>query len=319
MMMLLSAGILEHRSISSRLEPFTPLFPVFVSTPLQPPFLSSPRTSYSPHFCLLSCLTTMSSRKTQRQATPQGYYRGVDGQLYEIPSISDTTGRLTPQQRQELFQYLTGHILHNDQGQVIQVTRAIVTEPLHTSKSSDPNAAAGQHMSVQLTNPTLTANNGSSHLLHFRPQSPEHSFLYARAVDRAGVNKLQGKRLMGRYDAKKKKDDKDKKPPPGGGSGAGAGTSSSRGGSSKTGGKGDGRSQYSSHSSGRGQGSSSSSGRHGRGYGYSYAGTSQVFGQLHGQSFITSHLIMLWAIIQREVNIHMGWADKLFKTGGVTF
>ncbi|KAI1275829.1 hypothetical protein F5Y07DRAFT_159790 [Xylaria sp. FL0933] len=193
------------------------------------------------------------------------YYRGVNGQMYQVPRILDMTGTSTETQRTKLLQYLMTHLLSNNRGELVEVTRATITEALHQSTSRDPYGSADAHMSVQLTNAALLGDNGRSHMLHFRPENPEYSFFYDTAISREEVTGLQGKRYLDRF----KKDDKGRKDGRGGGAGA-SGSSSGRGG------RGAGAQQYPG-------GYSSSSGQNyqsGGWYGYSYAGQYYSIGVL---------------------------------------
>jgi hypothetical protein len=71
---------------------------------------------------------------------------------------------------------------------------------------------------VQLSNTALQNADGSSHLLHFRPDDGNNQYYYRTAMTRTQITALQSKRNANRH--RTKKSDKDnKKPPPSGGSG----------------------------------------------------------------------------------------------------
>ncbi|KAI0432300.1 hypothetical protein F5Y09DRAFT_353778 [Xylaria sp. FL1042] len=187
------------------------------------------------------------------------YYRRVDGQMHQVPRILDTTASSNIEHREKLLQYLIATSFYNNLGELVEVTRAIITTPLHFSGCKDPNAAAGPHMGVQLTNATLINDSGKTHLLHFRPHNPDSSYFYNRAITREQVAGLQAQRYINRFI---RKDDKDRKGGSGGGDEA-CGSSSGKGGR-----RSDGVQQHSG-------GYSSSSGdnyQSGGGYGYSHAG-----------------------------------------------
>ncbi|RYP56991.1 hypothetical protein DL769_009767 [Monosporascus sp. CRB-8-3] len=192
------------------------------------------------------------------------FYQGVDGQKYEVPRILDIAGALDSHDRDQLLQYLMSHVFYNEQGQLVKVTRATVTSQRHQSTSTDPNSAAGPHMAVHLTNPTLMSDGGRTHLLHFRPDDAESSYFYRTSMTRQQVESLQANRFAARH---RKKDDKDKRGRPGGGAGA-AGSSSEKGGS-----RGGGSQQFSR----RGGGSSSSSQTYQSQGGYRYSYTGQFY------------------------------------------
>lgn len=103
----------------------------------------------------------------------------------------------------------------------------VFSNELHTSTATgDPHSNLGvPHFGIQLTNDSLFANDGSTHLYHFRPDQPEISVFYAEAQTRTDVARRQNKKHTFRSSKGNKKD------PPGGG--AGASSRSSKGDSSK--------------------------------------------------------------------------------------
>ncbi|RWA08294.1 hypothetical protein EKO27_g6803 [Xylaria grammica] len=173
----------------------------------------------------------MSSRQSRRQAPvwqqrDDGYYVqvpgdgtlyyvGVDGQKYQVPKVYDMTGLLEPSRRNALQQYLMSRLFYDNHDQLVEFTTATVITDLHYSSSTDPNGQAGPHFGVQLTNPTLRNDDGRSHLLHFRPNAPEHSFFYTKSMSRKQVAKGQDQKALYRH--QNKGNDKDKRGPPGGG------------------------------------------------------------------------------------------------------
>ncbi|KAI1428683.1 hypothetical protein F5Y12DRAFT_710978 [Xylaria sp. FL1777] len=190
------------------------------------------------------------------------FWQGEDGSMHAVPNIQDTTGRMTDTLHQQLIQYLVGTSFSNSSNQVLEFTRAIVITELHSSSSlADPNAAAGPHIGVQLTNDEMWQDHGRSHLLHFRPNAPEHSFFFTKAKVRKQVAKNQDQRSIMRNDKDHKKD-KDKRGRPGGGAGASDSHSGAQRGGSK---QYYGHSGYSYNQGGYGQGGYSQGG-----YEYSY-------------------------------------------------
>ncbi|KAI0525945.1 hypothetical protein F5B22DRAFT_642102 [Xylaria bambusicola] len=175
------------------------------------------------------------------------YYRGVDERLYRVPRIMDLIGQAGPDIRDQIAHYIMNNIFYNNLGEIVEITGATVTEPVHISNSIDPYSSYGPHWTVQLTNSTLWNNGGRTHLLHFRPQNINYCYFFNRSIIRKGVEKLQGRRLLNRY---RKKDGRDPKGGPGGGAGA-AGSSSEKDGSKHDG----------SHQHSQNRGSSSSSGQ----------------------------------------------------------
>ena len=76
---------------------------------------------------------------------------------------------------------------------------------------------------MQLSNPTLQAADGSSHLLHFRPSDGNDQHYLRGAMTRSEITALQSKRQAARHRKKPtddKKKDNTKKDPPAGGAGS---------------------------------------------------------------------------------------------------
>lgn len=159
------------------------------------------------------------------------YFFGSDDLFHPLIQIQDTTGTL--RHKPEVVNTFLGLMIqHNNSftnyaGEVVEFTRAIVITELHKSTATgDPYSNLGvPHFGIQLTNDSLFAQDGSTHLYHFRPDQPELSTFYDEAQTRTEVTKQQNKRYAMRHGKGNKKD------PPGGG--AGASSRSSKGGSSK--------------------------------------------------------------------------------------
>ncbi|KAH6637134.1 hypothetical protein F5144DRAFT_207411 [Chaetomium tenue] len=151
----------------------------------------------------------------------QLYFLGSDNQYHPVLRVRVAAGAVMPQaDRDALVQYLMAHnnVIANSANQGVRITSVIVTESLHKSKSTDSKLT--DHYSVQLSNSTLQANDGSSHLLHFRPGDGNDQFYYRDAMTRTQITNLQAKRNANRH---RKKgggaggNNNNKKPPPSGG------------------------------------------------------------------------------------------------------
>ncbi|KAH6845670.1 hypothetical protein B0I37DRAFT_435011 [Chaetomium sp. MPI-CAGE-AT-0009] len=165
----------------------------------------------------------------------QLYFYGSDGQYHPLIRIRVAAGAVMPQADQTaLSQWLmaNNNVIADAQNRGVRITSVIVTESLHKSKSTDANTS--DHYSVQLSNSTLQANDGSSHLLHFRPTDGMNQYYYRTAMTRTQITALQSKRVAARH--RKPKDNNNggsSKKGGGGSSGTTGGKKITSGGSSK--------------------------------------------------------------------------------------